>query len=233
MKRLIYAAVAFSLMLVFIQPSAAQTAEKSLKSLKKSLTKNSRYGDEVIYFFNPVNFNNCEVSYRFKRLSENGSERFSAVEFDRMSTLARNNTVANRDLPEAPSMAQQNTRPSQKSSDGRVFNQANALAKVFYNNSFPYYSYGVDNRTFFLEQVVTIIDLSEIDPNSIKLQSAPNGREYIVFRALKDKSAISKRALNDAGSVIEIESDFVPVASENGGNKISAALVEAVNACQQ
>ena len=232
MKRSILAVAAFSLMLVFIQPITAQTAGKSLKSLKKTLSKNSRYGDEVIYWFNPVNFKNCQVSYRFARLNENGSERFATVQFDRSSTLARNNTVANRDLPEQPSKAQQNTSQSQVGNTSQP-TQANARAKVFYNNSFPYYSYGIDRRTFFLEQVVTVLDLSAIDAGSVKLQTTPAGQQYIVFTSLKGKSAIGKRMFGNENDLIEVETDFVPVMGEKGGNKISAALVEAVNACHE
>jgi hypothetical protein len=235
MKRSIFAAVMILLTLVFIRPIPAQTtdkAEKSLKTLKKSLSKNSRYGDEVIYWFNPVDFNRCQVSYRFARLNENGAERFATVVADRSSTLMRNNTISARDLPEKPSAAQQNSAQSPTTGESQL-SQARARAKVFYNNSFPYYYYGVDRRTFFLEQVVTVIDLALIDPSSIKLQTAPAGQEYVVFKSLKDKSAIEKRLLGSSAEIVEVESDFVPVNGEKGGAKITAAFVEAVNACRQ
>jgi hypothetical protein len=234
MKRSIFTAIAISLMLVFSQTISAQTVDKTkkpLKTLKKSLAKNSRYGDEVIYWFNPVSFKSCEVSYRFGRLNENTADRFSIVALDRTSPLIRTNTVRNQDLPVKPSAAQQNTSPTQSTNNSP--SQISARAKVFYNNSFPYYASGIDRRIFFIEQVVTIINLSEIDPNSVKLQTSPSGRDYIVFNALKDKPAIEKRMFGNENEVIEVESDFMPVSDKKSGGKISAAFVEAVNACRQ
>jgi hypothetical protein len=239
MKRSIFMVIAISLMFVFSQTILAQTtnqqtvdkAKKPLKTLKKSLAKNSRYGDEVIYWFNPVSFKGCEVSYRFGRLNENTAERFSIVQFDRTSPLVRTNTVRNTDLPESQSVAQQNTSPRQyPNTQSSVIT---ARAKVFYNNSFPYYYSGIDRRIFFIEQVVTTVNLSEIDPNSVKLQTSPAGRDYIVFNALKDKSAIEKRMFGSENDAIEVESDFMPVSDKKSGGKISAAFVEAVNACRQ
>lgn len=241
MKRFIFTAIAFSLMFVFSQTFSAQTvnqaqvddkAQKSLKTLKKSLTKNSRYGDDIIYWFNPVNFKNCEISYRFARLNENSSERFATVVADRASTVVRNDTIRNQDLPVKTSAAQQNTIPAQQASNSRL-NQAVARAKVFTNNSFPYYYYAIDRRVFYLEQFITLIDLSAIDAGSIKLETSPSGQEYIVFNALNGESAIEKRMPGSKTDVIEVESDFVPVSDKKSGNKISAAFVEAVNACRQ
>jgi hypothetical protein len=240
MKRYIFTAIVFSLMFVFSQTISAQTTnqaqtddttKKSLKTLKKSLSNNSRYGDEVIYWFNPLNFKGCEVSYRFARLNENASERFQTVAVDRTSPLYRANTVRDKDLPESLSAAQQNTSPRQYPNSQS--STTNARAKVFYNNSFPYYYYGIDRRVFYLEQFVTFINLSEIDPNSVKLQTSSAGQNYLVFNSLKDKSAIEKKMFGDKSDVIEVESDFVPVTDKKSGNKISAAFVEAVNACRQ
>jgi len=240
MKRSIFTVIAISLMFVFSQTILAQTtnqaqtvekAAKPLKTLKKSLAKNSRYGDEVIYWFNPVSFKGCEVSYRFGRLNENSSERFAIVQFDRTSPLVRTNTVRDRDLPESPSVAQQNVSPRQyPNTQSSVIN---ARAKVFNNSSFPYFLYGIDRRIFFIEQFVTIVNLSEIDPNSVKLETSSKGRDYIVFNALKDKSAIEKRMFGNENEVLEVESDFIPVTDKKGGSKISAAFVEAVNACRE
>lgn len=235
MKRLIFAAAAFALTLGFIRTSEAQTAEKaekSLKTLKKSLAKDSRYGDEVIYWFKSVDFKSCEISYRFSRLNENSSERFAAVVADRTSPLVRNDTVLLGDLPEKSSTTQQNAARSQNTTS-TLDGQVRARAKVFYNNSFPYYYYGVDRRAFFLEQVVTVVDLADIDPNSIKVETSPAGSEYVVFSALKDKTGIGKRLFGDAAEVVDVESDFLPVTGRKGADKISAALTEAVNACRE
>lgn len=246
MKRSIFTAIAVSLMFVFSQTFSAQVvnqaqtddkAKKSLKTLKKSLAKNSRYGDEIIYWFNPVSFKGCEVSYRFARLNENSSERFATVVVDRTSPLVRNDTLRTQDFPTTVSRqnnsATNTTQNAGAAAANNNLSQANARAKVFYNNSFPYYYYGIDRRAFYIEQVVTIIDLSEIDPNSVELKTNPAGQDYIIFNALKDKSAIEKRMFGNKNDVIEVESDFVPVSDKKSGNKISAAFVEAVNACQQ
>ncbi|HEY0427963.1 MAG TPA: hypothetical protein VGC76_09290 [Pyrinomonadaceae bacterium] len=242
MKRYIFTAIVFSLMFVFGQSITAQTktvdkTKKSLKTLKNSLTKNSRYGDEIIYWFNPLNFKNCEVSYRFARLNENASDRFAAVAVDRTSPLARTNTVRNSELPiaQTTSVSQQNGRTTtapQVTANANL-SQLNARAKVFYNNSFPYYYYGIDRRTFYMEQVVTIVDLSEIDPNSIKLRTSPFGQEYVFFNSFKDKSGIGKQMFGNKNDMIEVESDFVPVSDKKSAQKISSALVEAVNACRE
>jgi hypothetical protein len=235
MKRLIFKAVALSLILVFSQTFSAQTtndsAKKSLKALKKSLAKNSRYGNEIIYWFSPISFKGCEVSYRFARLNENPSEKFATVVADKTSPLVRTNTVRDEDLTLKPSTTQQTTGQN-VAANNQLSTQTRARAKVFYNNSFPYYYYGIDQRTFSLEQFVTWIDLSSIDASSIKFETTNAGQNYIVFKSLKDKTAIAKRLPGGEEDFLEVDSDFVPLADKKSGAKVSAAFIEAVNACQ-
>lgn len=243
MKRSVFAAIAFSLVFVFCLPVFAQTqtstvsdkADKSVKKLKTSLMKNSRYGDEVIYWFSPVAFKGCEISYRFERMNANGAERFATVVADSSTGIRRNDALRNRDF--LASTPQKTTTATQQSAQPVVnsngLQTVNARAKVFYNNTFPFYYYGISRTVFNLEEAVTFVDLAEIDPASINLKTTSDGREFIVFNSLKDKSAIEKRMIEGEKNVIELESDFVPVLGKKNGNKISTAFVEAVNACRQ
>jgi hypothetical protein len=244
MKRFVFSAIAFSVVFVFCLPVLAQTqtstvvdkAEKSVNNLKKSLAKNSRYGDEVVYWFTPVAFKGCEISYRFERLSANGAERFATIVADSSTGIRRNDTLRNRDsLIWTP----QNTTAAapQQSAQATVnyngLSTLNERARVFYNNTFPYYYSGISRKVFSLEEVITFIDLAKIDPNSIALNTSADGHEFVVFNSLKDKSAIEKRMIQGEKDVVELESDFVPVLGKKNGNKIGAAFVEAVNACRQ
>lgn len=243
MKRSVFAAIAFSLVFVFCLPVFAQTqtstvsdkAGKPVKKLKTSLMKNSRFGDEVIYWFSPVAFKGCEISYRFERMNANGAERFATVVADSSTGIRRNDALKNRDF--VASTPQKTTTATQQSAQTTVnsnrLQTVNARARVFYNNTFPFYYYGISRIVFNLEEVVTFVDLAKIDPASINLKTTSDGREFIVFNSLKDKSAIEKRMIEGENNVIELESDFVPVLGKKNGDKISAAFVEAVNACRQ
>ncbi|HMS43179.1 MAG TPA: hypothetical protein PKE69_23320 [Pyrinomonadaceae bacterium] len=236
MKKFFIGLIAVSLTVIFGQAVSAQTvsndaaAKTSVKSLKKTLSKNSRFGSEVVYWFKAMEFEGCQVSFRFSRLNESGADRFANLSFDRNSGVYRNDTVRMNDLPVyvSPVNPQGESRQSVNTGLGTV----NGQTSTFQNNNFRYYSSGLNSRAFTTESFVTFLDLSIINADSIKIKENENGQYFIVFDSLKDKTAIGKMFVG-GNEMMKLDSDFIPVSNEKSGNKSGEKFVEAVKACQQ
>lgn len=235
LKKFLIGLMAISLIVIFGQTVSAQTvsntaAKTSVKSLKKSLSKNSRFGNEVIYWFKPLEFEDCQVSFRFSRLNESGNDLFANLNFDRNSGVYRNDTVRLKDLPVYTSQSdyQMGVRPQTDNSSLRV---VKGQTNSFQNQSFQYFSSGLSRRGFLTESFVTYLDLSMIDANTIKIEENEKGQFFVVFNSLKDKTAIGKMFIG-GNELIKLENDFIPVTGEKSGGKSSEKLIEAVKACQ-
>lgn len=235
-KKLVFGLVCSTLVfssMVFAQNVSNDAAKSSVKALKKSLSKNSRFGDEVVYWFSPIKFEGCQVSFRFNRLNENPEERFGNLYFERSSGVYRNNTVRTSELPNVYTQEDYNRRITIPPNTTRM-GVVNGRISTFDANSFSYYTSGLNNRIFSIESFITILDFSMIDADSVKLQKNEKGKFFIRYKSLKDKTAIGKMIVGGSETdVMPLESDFIPVSSEKGGNKLSEKFIETVKACQQ
>jgi len=228
--------IAIGLILMFSLAVSAQnvsndTEKKSIKELKNTLSKNSRFGSDIIYWFKPVSFESCQVTFRFTRLGETGLESFATVVFDKSSGVNRNDTIRNSELPVMPAQTNQGQNTVSNNSNINQ-SQVNGRSRTFNYNSRPYAFYGFANRIEIMSLFVTGIDLAGINPDSIRVEKNEQGQYFVVYESVKDANAIIKSITN--GSKLEsVDSDIIPVTGEKSGKKISEKFVQAVKACQQ
>ncbi len=194
----------------FAQSAKTVSDSEAVKDLRKALTKHSRYQiEDIILWFQPFEFDSCEVSYQYKRPASIGGENFGNAYLDRTSPL--------RVLIDS-SRATSPARNPVTVSGGAVTSNGN-----------PVFSFR--EAVFFNSNMTTLLDLGKLNPEAVSIEKTSAGT-HILFRALNDENIIRKNAAGNLVAPFQTNSDSLPVISEKKAEKVKELFIQAIKQCQ-
>jgi hypothetical protein len=193
-----------------VQAQTVKT-DDSIKELRKALVKNSRYQfQEITLQFTAKDFRSCEVSYGFERAGSLGDENFGQATVERSS-------------PASPTVnSTSTTRTVYSPVTGNTAGQISDRNPNFL----------LRESTFFNTNAITSFNLSNLNPESIEIKSAPNGI-FLVVKTLDGKSSIQKNPNGNGSSPVKTSFDFLPIASEKKAEKVRELLARAIRQCSE
>ena len=198
---------------LFFSVSAQTTGANndSVRDLRKSLIKNSRYQfQEIILQFVANDFKSCDVSYRFERSGSLGNENFGQATVDRSS-------------PVAPSINNTSTTRT-------VFSPITGNTAGQISNGNP--SFLLRELTFFNTTTITSLNFSDLDAQAIEIKTSPRG-VFLSLKTLESKSSIQKKPTGNGALPLKTSFEFLPIVSQKKAEKVKELLVRAIRQCSE
>jgi hypothetical protein len=204
-----FASLLFILGLVF-SVQAQTTGNASVKDLRKSLVKNSRYQfQEILLQFAANDFKTCDVSYRFERLGSIGNENFGQATLDRSSPVATDINNAN---------------------SGRKIIESDGITTRVITRNRP--QFPLTQSTFFNTGYVTTFKLSDLNPDAVEITSTSKG-VYLSLKTLESKASIQKDPVGSGADPMKTNSEFLPIVSQKKAEKVKELFVRAIKQCSE